>query len=230
MNQHPYSSPSSLLDARSGSQERLAGDSGLSALDIGLVARSVGGLGVLQDDKFHRLLAVASHRRVNRGEQLLRAGQPASQIGIVLEGLLREFFLTPCGIERTKSFVPAGHMTGSLPDLVSGEPSRTFIVAEETSRVLLMGYEALRGLVAHSPSIKDLYVRALERVLLEKAEREYELLALDAGARYSCFARRSPGLEARVSARHVASYLGITSVHLSRLRRRRREQRRPFGT
>ena len=59
-------------------------------------------------------------------------------------------------------------------------------------------------------------------MLLDKAEREYELLGLDAAARYALFAERFPGLEARVAARHVASYLGITGVHLSRLRRRRR--------
>jgi CRP-like cAMP-binding protein len=59
-----------------------------------------------------------------------------------------------------------------------------------------------------------------------KAEREYELLGMDAEERYATFARRYPGLEARVAARHVASYLGITPVHLSRLRRLRRARTR----
>jgi CRP-like cAMP-binding protein len=49
---------------------------------------------------------------------------------------------------------------------------------------------------------------------------------MDAATRYDRFATRYPGLEARVAARHIASYLGITPVHLSRLRRRRRSSQR----
>lgn len=51
-------------------------------------------------------------------------------------------------------------------------------------------------------------------------EREFELLGLDAEARYRCFLERYPGLEASVSQRSVASYLGGTPEHLSRLRAR----------
>jgi CRP-like cAMP-binding protein len=61
-----------------------------------------------------------------------------------------------------------------------------------------------------------------ERLYLLKSEREYELLALDAEQRYRAFQARYPGLEARVTQRHVASYLGITPEHLSRLRARAR--------
>ena len=50
--------------------------------------------------------------------------------------------------------------------------------------------------------------------------REYELLALDAEARYLRFRARYAALEAAIPLRQVASYIGITPEHLSRLRRR----------
>jgi hypothetical protein len=62
-------------------------------------------------------------------------------------------------------------------------------------------------------------------LFLRKSEREFELLGLDAKARYDVFLRKFPGLSARVPDRHVASYLGITPVHLSRLRNRNRDGR-----
>ena len=84
----------------------------------------------------------------------------------------------------------------------------------------------LRALGDVDPAWRDFNERVMQVLYLQKAEREFELLGLDAEARYAAFAARFPGLEARVAARHVASYLGITPVHLSRLRKRRRAGQR----
>jgi CRP-like cAMP-binding protein len=82
----------------------------------------------------------------------------------------------------------------------------------------------MRTLARQYPAWRTFGTRVLERLLVTKAEREYELLGLDAEERYRAFSERYPGLEARVAGKHIASYLGITPVHLSRLRRRRLER------
>ena len=51
-----------------------------------------------------------------------------------------------------------------------------------------------------------------------KVERECELLALDAAQRYRATLDRWPRLEVIHSQKDMASYIGITPVHLSRLR------------
>jgi CRP-like cAMP-binding protein len=166
---------------------------------------------------------------LRRHAYLLRAGQRATQVAVVVSGLLREFFVLPDGSERTKAFVAENDFSGSLADLLSGGPSRAFIVAEEPSRLLVASAEDYAALAARSNAWARFRLGVLARLLLAKAEREYELLGMDADARYAALVARWPGLEARVAARHIASYLGITPVHLSRLRRRRREARRRGG-
>ena len=84
----------------------------------------------------------------------------------------------------------------------------------------------MRELVDAYPAWKAYSIRLLELLFLRKAEREYELLGLRADARYRVFLEKYPDLSARVKARHIASYLGITPVHLSRLRRRELEATR----
>jgi CRP-like cAMP-binding protein len=170
------------------------------------------------------LLAALRHVRVQllpRGGYLLRAGQSATEVAVVVTGLLREHFVMKDGAERTKAFVAEREMTGSLADLLSGGPSKAFIVAEEPSRLLVSSYDAMQTLARQYPAWRAFGTRVLERLLVTKAEREYELLGLSAEERYRAFSDRYPGLEARVVGKHVASYLGITPVHLSRLRRRR---------
>ena len=183
----------------------------------------------LDRTQLERGLALFHVRELPRGAYLLRAGELAGEVAVVVRGLLREHFVLADGVERTKAFVLEGGFTGSLADLLSGARSRAFIVAEEPSRLLVAPFSALRSLHERDPAWRRGHERYVESLFLQKAEREYELLGLDAEARYAAFARRFPGLEARIAARHVASYLGITPVHLSRLRRRRRAQLRASG-
>jgi len=185
-------------------------------------ARAMRRVAPLDDAELAAGLALMRPRELGRGEHFLRAGVQATEIGVVVSGFLREHFLLAKGVERTKAFVGPGEATGSLADLLSGGPSRAWIVADAETRVLVGRYDAFRALGERSPAWAALGRRSLELLLLRKAEREYELLGLDAAARYAAFVARWPDLEARVAAKHVASYLGITPVHLSRLRRRRR--------
>lgn len=195
--------------------------------DASVFARAIRGLCAIDDAELLAAFALMRARELVRGEYLLCAGERASEVAIVVRGLVREHFVMPDGTERTKAFVLSGQPTGSLADLLSTAPSRAYIIAEEPTRLLCASFEDSLALAERSPGWRNYGVQLMQRILLAKAEREYELLGMDAQARYELFATRFPGLEARVAARHVASYLGITPVHLSRLRRRRRMPSRP---
>jgi CRP-like cAMP-binding protein len=165
-----------------------------------------------------RLVGVDLRRR----EHFLSSGSVPHRVGVVLRGVLREAFIHSDGTERTRNFAVEGDFAGSLSDLLRGGPARALVVAEEDARVLCLPWSVVRETLPRSASLQAVLHRATERLYLLKSEREYELLALDAAGRYEAFRARFPGIEARVTQRHVASYLGVTPEHLSRLRRRAR--------
>jgi CRP-like cAMP-binding protein len=198
----------------------------LASPDTAAFAAALRAIAPLSDADVAMGAALARVRELRRGEHLLRAGRRATEVAFVVSGILREYFVMAEGTERTKAFVVAGQASGSLADLLSNAPSRAFIVAEEPARIVVARFAEFRALTAQSRGWDALGRATLERLVLAKAEREWELLGLDAEARYDVFRARFPGLEARVSAKHVASYLGITAVHLSRLRRRRVDRAR----
>ncbi len=201
----------------------------ITAADRETFARAIRAVCPMDDAALALGLGLVRVQPLARRAHLLRAGDRAERVVLVVEGMLREYFAMVDGVERTKAFVREGELSGSLADLLSGAPSRAFIVAEEPCRLLAWPFAQLADLADRDPSWDRFARAATQSLLLVKAEREHELLGLDAAARYAAFARRYPGLEARVAARHVASYLGITPVHLSRLRRRRRAGPRPGG-
>jgi CRP-like cAMP-binding protein len=174
----------------------------------------------LEDDDLAPLLGAFEVRGLRAGAPLLRGGETASQVFVVLEGVLREFYELANGSERSKGFSVDGELIGSLSDLVAERPSRASIAAVTRARVAALPYSRLAPLLAASPPWQRFGQAMLLRLYLAKSEREWELLALDAAARYERFRARFPGLEARIPQREVAAYLGITPVHLSRLRSR----------
>lgn len=193
----------------------------LTPADVEVFRRALAFRGLTCPEELRAGLSIMRVRALARGQFLLRAGEQASYLGMLVSGLLREYFVSPRGVERTKAFILPGEATGSLADLVSGEPSRAFIVAEAPSRLIVGRFSSFRALEQSSALWSAATRRGTEILLVRKALREYELLCLDAAERYAAFTARYPGIETKVAARHIASYLGITPVHLSRLRARR---------
>jgi len=184
------------------------------------IAASFRKISPLEDADLAPLLGAFEVRALRAGAPLLEPGAPASQVFVVLEGVLREYYVLPSGSERTKGFAVEGELIGSLSDLVATRPSRASIAAVTRARVAALPYARLSLLPARQPRWARFSEAMLLRLYLAKSEREWELLALDAAGRHERFGARFPGLEARIPQREVASYLGITPVHLSRLRSR----------
>lgn len=198
--------------------------SALSSDERRLLTSYVRSIAPLEPAELDELFELTRQRYLQRGECFLRAGEYARQGCVVVSGLLREYFVLDNGVERTRAFVCEGNGTGSLVDLVSKQPATVFIVAEEPVHALVVEVEAVRELTERSAAWLRWSMRLLELAFLEKAQREYQLLSMAADERYAVFAETFPGLEARVAAKHIASYLGITPVHLSRLRHKRRKR------
>ena len=174
----------------------------------------------LADDELATMEAVARVRTLARGDAFLRAGDVATECGTVLVGVLREYYPLADGREVTRGFAGPGNGIGSLSDLLSGAPAQSSVVAESAARIVVVPWAILHGAAARTPAWARFLGCVTERLYLAKAAREYELLALDAEARYLRFRARYAAIEAAISLRQVASYVGITPEHLSRLRRR----------
>jgi CRP-like cAMP-binding protein len=125
------------------------------------------------------------------------------------------------GTEWTKAFCLAGTVVAAYSALLRGEPSRLSIQALEPSTLLVADFDSYQTLTAEHPCWQIVNRKLAEGLFIKKEQRESELLLDDASTRYQNFLDEYPGLEARVKQYHIASYLGITPVSLSRIRAQR---------
>lgn len=186
------------------------------------IRRAVEALAPMEDADFRRVEPHLRVRRVRAGTCLLVAGQVARTVYYVHAGLLREFYLDGDGGQVTRTFCPEGEFSGSLADLLSGTPALVNIDALEDTLAVTLPWRALDALSHRSPAWALVCRRQAELLVLRKVRREHEMLSLDAAERHRRFTQEHRALDARLSRGLVASYLGISPVHLSRLRSKRR--------
>ena len=153
------------------------------------------------------------------GECLQAAGQPCTRSWLIEQGLVRCFYLAEQGTERNRSFHTEGAWVGgSMPPLASLSPYS--IEALEPTMVVELSYATLQAWHQQFPQIQPLLNEAMGCLFANQSQREADLLSLSAQARYEAFLADQSALVERLPIHHVASYLGISNVSLSRIRAR----------
>ncbi len=155
--------------------------------------------------------------QLRRGEGLLGVGERVEAVWLVEQGLLRSYFLDGEGRERNHGFHAELHWLGLPPPAAA---SRYGLQALEPCRLLVLSHAELARWQTEAPDLAGLLTRALALDIQRLTERNQQLLMLDAPTRYRRFMAEEPALAARLAQRQIASYLGITDVALSRIRRR----------
>jgi len=157
-------------------------------------------------------------REYGKGQTLLMAGDRIREFYFVLNGILRYYYLTPEGKEFNKAFAKENDFAGSIGGLISSAPSRFSIEAIEDAKVIVLPVKLIVEGYDRHRSWERLGRRLAENVAFKKELREAEFLLDSAEARYLAFLKEFADIPERIPQYHIASYLGITEVSLSRIR------------
>lgn len=191
----------------------------MASSDFDALALTLTRLAPLGEATLLALRAISAQRSIPRAGFLLRAGEQAESVYFLVSGLVREFYCDDQGAEHTRRFVREGELSGSLLDLLSLQPAVTYIQALEPTSVLTFSYARFDALCARHSDLQLVARRMIEHLYLCKTQREHAMLALSAEQRLAQWQGEYGAIDPRISRRHLASYLGITPEHLSRLRR-----------
>lgn len=172
----------------------------------------------LPDPQWNDLASIFHRREVPADSYLLHPGDEVYQLYFVAEGLLRIYYIDEEGAEANKSFPAEGGFAGPLATALLDLPSRYGIQALEDSVLLAAQYNNYFELLEQHPAFDRLGRKMLEWLLGRRELREQSLLQQSAKERYLDFVDQYSDIFNRIPQYHVASYLGITEVSLSRLR------------
>ncbi|MBW4558298.1 MAG: Crp/Fnr family transcriptional regulator [Trichormus sp. ATA11-4-KO1] len=172
----------------------------------------------LPEDEVIKATNLFQISNLKRGEFFSRAGDVPRTIGFVISGILRLYYVDGDGTEYTKSFCAENSFVAAYSALLLEQSSQLFIHALEDTKLLIADYSAYCSLSKNHPCWQSLNCKIAEILFIKKEKRESALLLDDAKTRYLSFQSKYPSLETRLKQHHIASYLGITPVTLSRIR------------
>ncbi len=174
----------------------------------------------LSDDAWSAAAGMFSCKRHSAGEHVIFAGEVVTDLHFLTSGLARYYYLDEKGREFNKSFSTTGQVLSSMLSLVTGEPSRFSVQVMDASYCLSLRYHDFLVLAESYRDWERLRLCLLEQLVLKKEQREADLLISSATERYLRFLEEFDHMAERIPNYHIASYLGITEVALSRIRRR----------
>lgn len=172
----------------------------------------------LADSEATQVVSLFHSHTLSRGEFFIRVGDVPRTVGFAISGILRLYYVDADGQEFTKSFCAENSFVAAYSALLLRQPSRLFIQALEDTKLLIADYSAYRSLSESQANLQQLNCKIAQSLFIKKERRESDLLLDDAKTRYLSFLEEYPELEARIKQHHIASYLGITPVTLSRIR------------
>jgi CRP-like cAMP-binding protein len=153
------------------------------------------------------------------GSFLQRAGDNPQASFVIVEGAVRIYYLSRGGREYNQAFLCKGQIAASMRSVIGGIPSRFFIQAMRPTRAILLCSESVLKLYDRNDCWNRLGRVSAEGALIGLESRQamtFEPLE----ERYRTFLNEYKDFPYRIPNYQIASYLGITDVALSRLRRR----------
>jgi CRP-like cAMP-binding protein len=175
-------------------------------------------LGITDKNVLKTASARSGKIEVRKKEVFLHIGDFSDSICFLERGLIRGYYLNHRGKKITDCFIfePGTPLAASF-GLES--PAALCLEALETSRLVSLPLDCLMELQKESIEVLKLYNLFLRRSLRKHWECKLMLTQYGAKERYSWFLNEYPELEGRVNLKDIASFLGITAVSLSRIRK-----------
>lgn len=175
----------------------------------------------LDDRAWQALADTMAVKSVRKKDFLVKQGQISREIYFLISGSCRLYYEKD-GEEKTTYFFFENNLIADYLGCVTDNPSSMSIQALEDCELIYFKYQTLTDLYQTHP-IYQIFGRKLAEYLFAGLDiRLAELLTLTPEERYLKFINTAikRKIIERIPQQYIASYLGITPVSLSRIRRR----------
>ncbi len=189
-------------------------------MDFELIFKNVARHIKLNDEEHEYFLSLLQPRHIKRKDYLLRQGEICRNEHFILKGCVRVYTIDEDGQEHIVMFGIEDWWVGDLYSFLTQTPATFFIDALEDTDILQISKPNLDNLYEKVPKFERFFRIILQNAFVAQQQRINKNLAYTAEERYLDFVKSYPQLEQRLPQKQVSSYLGITPVFLSMLRRK----------
>ncbi|QHI34704.1 hypothetical protein IMCC3317_00470 [Kordia antarctica] len=162
----------------------------------------------------------SSFKSFKKGEIIAREGHYCEHVFMIRKGIIRTYILTPDAEEKTIKLAKEKGFTACANSFLYQKPSTEYLEAIEDCKVFAFNIKKINEAASSNIRIMRLLHESLKEAMAEAVERVEFFTILSPEQRYERLLEESPDLIQRVPQKFLASYIGVTTVSLSRIRNR----------
>ena len=172
----------------------------------------------LAEDELQELLAAFKLKKIKRKQFIIQPDFVASHRSYVLQGAMRSYVIDRNGIDHTIQLAVEDWWVSDYNSYIYQKPATMFVVALEDSSLLQIDYTTEQQLKKANHKFETFFRIIAERTAAYHQRRIISSLTRTAEERYNDFLETYPNVAQRVPQYALASYLGMTTEFLSKIR------------
>ena len=174
----------------------------------------------VSEETFSKLVKISTYKKLKAGTQIAKPGELPTKIYMLISGIMRAYLSDEKGKEFNKNFFMPFSFAGALTALIQKQPSKLTYETLTECKVYEVNFNEIVDLCKKDLRVSNLYNRILEHVFIRYEERQLELISMNATKRYLKLRKKIPNIDKLIPQYQIASYLSITPVQLSRIRKK----------
>ncbi len=175
----------------------------------------------LDEDEAQIIATSFKQVKVKKRQYIIQPNFVAKHRNYVLEGAFRAFVIADEGQDHTINFAVDDWWITDYNSYIFQQPASMFVVALEDSIILQITFEKEQELKQTNHKFETFFRCIAERGLAFQQRRIMSNLTQSAEERYENYVSKYPQIANRVPQYSLASYLGMTTEFLSRIRNKK---------
>ncbi|MEO6979382.1 MAG: Crp/Fnr family transcriptional regulator [Mucilaginibacter sp.] len=179
--------------------------------------------GIMTDEEACYLSSCFKVAKIKKKQFIVQPNFTAKTRNFIVKGAMRAYVIGEKGDEHTILLGIENWWITDYDSYIYQQPASMFVVAMEDSTVLQLPFEKEQELKKANHSYEAFFRIRAEMAHAYQQQRLIASLTLSAEERYNAFAEKYPLIVQRVPQYVLASFLGMTTEFLSRIRSKKRK-------
>jgi len=173
---------------------------------------------LLSPEEIDHLYSLTNTRKIKKGDFFIQEGRICREVAFVASGFFRSFYYSSKGEEITYCFRFSPSFMTAYSSFITGLPTEENFQALADAELLVIPKTAINRLENSGMNWLKLFKHLAEREYVEMERRVFLLQKESAEKKYQDLMTNNPHFLQAIPLNYLASYLGITQRHLSRIR------------
>ena len=174
---------------------------------------------LFSEEDITELLTLGRYQSIKKGEFFFKGGKVCDKVAFVYSGTFRHFYYLESGEEITYCFTMAENFVTAYTSFVANKNTNEHIQALSESMLFVIPKTAMEQLINTRKNWMTFSKIIADRQYIKRENRIFLLQKENAKHKYEHLLQTKPEYLQNIPLQYLASYIGVTQRHLSRLRK-----------